>query len=285
MKVIKALSAFIGYLSDDQAIELTKAVCAYVAGVDTYEFSSDVIAAAYDEIIEVIDKAREVSKRRSEVRKGRKIQEETQDLSQQKSEVLSQQKLNKSNEMSVQTDKSDDLSQQNSNKNEDLFNFCHDKNGTNVSSSSFSLPPTPPNTLLTSLSSIPPIVPPKNSGDSPRKEKSGKKKGQENSLDPSTFGFATDPALLPVFLEWLEYKTERKEIYQPKGLKACYSKLANYSKGDPEVAKKIILEAMGNNSQGFFEPRWTPQQKPQQMARQQAMNPNERYNENDYHGF
>ena len=58
-----------------------------------------------------------------------------------------------------------------------------------------------------------------------------------------------------LFLDWLEYKRERRESYKTeKSVKLAYEKLKRFSKDDPEVAKKIIEHSMSNNYAGFFEP-------------------------------
>lgn len=297
MKAISALSEFVGYLNDNQIIELTKAICAYVVGVETYEFSDKVVSNAYDQITEVIDKAKEISKKRASARKQREINRETtpntqvSDIQQEKDfeGILLQQNSNKNEEKSEKTQLAENQSEKDFEEvllqqNEvQIANKTPNKNATNVFSSSFpsSLSPTPPISLSisSSLSSIPPIIP---QSENSQKEKTGKKKKNPFSLDPSTFGFEVEPDLLPIFQDWLQYKHERNEDYKPMGLKAAYSKLKNYSGGNPDVAREIITSAMGSNSMGFFRPYNFGGKVQQQQIRQQAMNPNERYDDNEY---
>jgi Domain of unknown function (DUF4373) len=58
------------------------------------------------------------------------------------------------------------------------------------------------------------------------------------------------------FDRWLDYKSKRKETYKNEdSLKACFSKLLNFSKNSPALAAQIIEDAMANNYSGFFEPK------------------------------
>lgn len=62
-----------------------------------------------------------------------------------------------------------------------------------------------------------------------------------------------DKSVLSVFVEWLEYKHERKEDYKSKkSLELAYKKLLNLSNRNIDIARKIIEEAMSNNYAGFF---------------------------------
>lgn len=62
------------------------------------------------------------------------------------------------------------------------------------------------------------------------------------------------PDFLGVFVEWLEYKKDRKEKYKSeKSLKICYDKLVKLSVDDPVIALEIVNQAIGYNYAGFFE--------------------------------
>lgn len=56
---------------------------------------------------------------------------------------------------------------------------------------------------------------------------------------------------IPIMEEWIAYKKERRQSYTPRGLRQCYNNILTYSDGDPDVAADIILNAIGNNYQGF----------------------------------
>jgi len=67
-----------------------------------------------------------------------------------------------------------------------------------------------------------------------------------------------DPVFNETFLMWLDYKIERKEKYKTqKSLELCYQKLLEFSKSNPETARRIIEDSMANNYKGFFEPKQT----------------------------
>lgn len=81
------------------------------------------------------------------------------------------------------------------------------------------------------------------------------RKGKEDrhSRDDWDLSFA-EPAFQPILYDWLCYKKERKESYKSqRSMVACYQKLYNLSDGDANVAKRIILQSMGNNWAGIFE--------------------------------
>lgn len=85
-----------------------------------------------------------------------------------------------------------------------------------------------------------------------RKEKEIKEnnKKKKDILDFLLF----DEQFIECLKTWLEYKKERKEPYKSqKGLNAFYNKLIDYSKNDPDTAKKIIEQSMANNWAGIFE--------------------------------
>jgi hypothetical protein len=62
-----------------------------------------------------------------------------------------------------------------------------------------------------------------------------------------------DDKFIPVFMEWVEYKKSRNENYKTqKSLEACYRNLLRLSQNNPDKAKLLIDQAMGNNYQGIF---------------------------------
>ena len=82
------------------------------------------------------------------------------------------------------------------------------------------------------------------------KEEIKKEEKKKFSFDFSNF----DENFIEHVNLWLEYKKERKEPYKSqKGLNAFYNKLIDYSKNDPDTAKKIIEQSMANNWAGIFE--------------------------------
>lgn len=59
--------------------------------------------------------------------------------------------------------------------------------------------------------------------------------------------------MLPIVLEWLEYKQERKQSYKsPKSIKIFYNHLVKLSNNDADIARKIIEQSMANNWAGIF---------------------------------
>jgi len=71
---------------------------------------------------------------------------------------------------------------------------------------------------------------------------------------PRVRGVEVDPKFKEVFEEWLEYKDARREKYKTeKSLKLAYEKLVRLSRGDPDTAQAMIVQAMENNWAGFFE--------------------------------
>ena len=73
-----------------------------------------------------------------------------------------------------------------------------------------------------------------------------------NIIDKGTLEFVAAD-YKEIFSEWLTYKAERKEKYKTeRSLRACYTKLLNESHNNPEEARLMIRNAMGNNYAGFF---------------------------------
>jgi len=66
--------------------------------------------------------------------------------------------------------------------------------------------------------------------------------------------FITDKKMKVVFLEWLEYKKDRKEKYKSeKSLQIAYKKFVKLSDNNSETAKEIVEQSMANNWAGLFE--------------------------------
>lgn len=62
------------------------------------------------------------------------------------------------------------------------------------------------------------------------------------------------PEFKETFLEWLEYKKQRRESYKTeKSTKLCYDKLVKMSGNDPYTARQIVEQSMANNWSGLFE--------------------------------
>ena len=56
-----------------------------------------------------------------------------------------------------------------------------------------------------------------------------------------------------LFVEWLEYKAERKNSYKgEKSMRAMANKLMKLSEGNIEIARKIVEQSIANNWQGLF---------------------------------
>ena len=63
-----------------------------------------------------------------------------------------------------------------------------------------------------------------------------------------------DDAFVKVFFEWLDYKRLKKQKYQnQKSLRQCYNNLLKLSKGNPDTARLIVENSIGNNYAGLFE--------------------------------
>lgn len=83
------------------------------------------------------------------------------------------------------------------------------------------------------IKKYPPIIPPK---------------GYE-SFD---FSFIEEGFSKP-FLQWLDYKRDRKEKYKSqKSMEIAYSRMKKLSDNNPDTAMMIIEESMANNWQGMF---------------------------------
>lgn len=104
----------------------------------------------------------------------------------------------------------------------------------------------------------PPYIPPGETGEttteetstehSERKEKvAQKRKGPDLSF--------VKPAFQPVMEDWLAYKSERGQTYQPLGLQRCYAQLLTLSGNDAAKARRIVDFSIANNYSGLFPPR------------------------------
>jgi DNA-binding PadR family transcriptional regulator len=79
-------------------------------------------------------------------------------------------------------------------------------------------------------------------------DKSISKKGNKFSLDMSF----VDETFMPIVLEWLEYKKEKRQSYKQRGFNAMYESLLKMSNNNPSVAKAIVEQSMQNNYAGLF---------------------------------
>lgn len=62
-----------------------------------------------------------------------------------------------------------------------------------------------------------------------------------------------DVKFIPVFMEWMDYKRARNEKYKnQKSVEACYRNLLRLANNNPDQAKLLIDQAMGNNWAGIF---------------------------------
>lgn len=59
-------------------------------------------------------------------------------------------------------------------------------------------------------------------------------------------------SFMPIILEWLEYKREKKQSYKQRGFNVLYKNLMEMSNGNVEMARKIIDHSMQNNYAGLF---------------------------------
>ena len=55
-----------------------------------------------------------------------------------------------------------------------------------------------------------------------------------------------------LFLEWLKYKSEKRQTYKETGLKSFLIKSMNECGGDPEVLREMILYSTAQNYDGLF---------------------------------
>jgi len=63
-----------------------------------------------------------------------------------------------------------------------------------------------------------------------------------------------EPEFIEIFLDWLEYKKERRESYKSsKSVSLAYNKLIKLSGGNKTKAKSIIEQSMANNWAGLWD--------------------------------
>lgn len=82
----------------------------------------------------------------------------------------------------------------------------------------------------------------------PKVNRSKVNKIEVNNID----NIRTD--FIPIVEKWIEYKTDRKELFKSvKSLNCFYKLLLKLSNSDPVIANEIIEQSMANNWQGIFE--------------------------------
>lgn len=80
-----------------------------------------------------------------------------------------------------------------------------------------------------------------------KERKTSKERKKEYNYD-----FVSDKFKV-IFFEWIQYKKERNEMYKTQtSLQTCYNNLLKFSKDNPETAKEIVNNSIGNNWSGFF---------------------------------
>ena len=79
-------------------------------------------------------------------------------------------------------------------------------------------------------------------------DKSISKKTNKFGLDMSF----VDKTFMPIILEWLEYKKEKKQSYKQRGFNTLYKNLLEMCNGNVDVARKIVNQSMQNNYAGLF---------------------------------
>lgn len=79
-------------------------------------------------------------------------------------------------------------------------------------------------------------------------DKSISKKTNKFGLDMSF----VDKTFMPIILEWLEYKKEKKQSYKQRGFNTLYKNLLEMCNGNVDIARKIVNQSMRNNYAGLF---------------------------------
>lgn len=78
-----------------------------------------------------------------------------------------------------------------------------------------------------------------------------KKKAIRNNSPDLSF---VDEDFKDLFMEWLEYKRDRKENYKSeKSLKMCYNRLLKLSGNDCNQARLVVEQSIASNYAGLFE--------------------------------
>lgn len=82
----------------------------------------------------------------------------------------------------------------------------------------------------------------------------GKKRASVKHRDAFDLTFIADPHWLKLVKTWLDYKRSRGENYKSElSVKKFYTMLRNLSRGDPDIAARIIDKSIANNWAGIFE--------------------------------
>lgn len=82
----------------------------------------------------------------------------------------------------------------------------------------------------------------------------GKKRASVKHRDAFDFTFIAEPRWLELVKTWLDYKRSRGENYKSElSIKKFHTMLRNLSRGDPDIAARIIDKSIANNWAGIFE--------------------------------
>lgn len=82
----------------------------------------------------------------------------------------------------------------------------------------------------------------------------GKKRTSVKHRDAFDLTFIAEPRWLELVKIWLDYKRSRGENYKSElSVKKFYTMLRNLSRGDPDLAARIIDKSIANNWAGIFE--------------------------------
>jgi len=92
-----------------------------------------------------------------------------------------------------------------------------------------------------------------------RVKKSKEEKSKEESKEEKLSRDFIQEDFIPVFDEWLEYKSQRKEAYKcEKSIRIAYENLFELSGGRAETAKLIVRQSIGSNWAGLFALKTAP---------------------------
>ena len=82
----------------------------------------------------------------------------------------------------------------------------------------------------------------------------GKRRASVKHRDTFDLTFIADPHSLELVKTWLDYKRSRGESYKSElSVKKFHTMLPNLSRGDPDLAARIIDKSIANNWAGIFE--------------------------------
>lgn len=90
---------------------------------------------------------------------------------------------------------------------------------------------------------------------------------EDNNYILSLFG---NPLFCDIVEDWLEYKREKGQAYKGrKGLSQFCNRLRELSRGDPDLARRIVSDAMAANYATIYPPKQPrpPQNKPLNLSR------------------